>query len=909
MNLLNLKVSGAVVGAVAVGLVVGRTWAESLPEPVGGVLTLSVASGTTSYDDAVPATVTKVVKTGAGEAVLSAASTSFAGSAEVEAGTLTLTDTDYKALGSGRPITVLSGATVAFKGRTAKNQGETIYSGTITISGDGVGGLGAIYWAPSDGSDVLSDAAIKSIVLAADATIGGTKRYGSRNGTIDLQGYTLKERDVDYMFNATVLKGPGRFEKTVKGTLYIQSGTYVQNGGYTNTFIRATGGAVSFWSMDRLLDVTVEVNGGAPQLGAGDYLSGRNHIAAMKLLGAARDIGLMTATPMREINIHGDIDMNQYSLTRSGEDVIWHNGSFLNSVADKAILSIYGGLLIYTNAAVTSRLPQTFVRNNNSAARIASRIDCRGGNVKTDFLRVGPDNTRGVVRTTAGFFDGGSAVYCGQNGGIGVIAVEGGHFRVNGMNLSNGKFGHSIVRQTGGLLDNPGGTLFQVGAAGFAGIYMTGGTNTTRRSLSQTDRVQLACLSNAVARLAVSGKDTLFETEKLTIGAVAAAGPEDVVVSLNDGGVLAADRITVNNMPAGSTYYATFDGGVLRPYFAYAWPGMYYEPDAETAAAFVRRCPTRGVVFGKGVVIDMSQTRNDKDVAANVSSHINFRFDAPEGKTITSITLPDSVKDVLYGCPVPIVFESATGYGASAVADVDYETGKLTGVTLFSGGCNYDADTKVYVYDQLRSGTGTAKIECAFTLGDPVCGPLVKRGRSTALLFVENTYTGGTVVEEGAIQFGTAEAFPADTPVTLGKPDQCSTAVIDFYRRNDTVPAFDVTISKLSGYGSVVNAKRLTITEGVEIEARQLFANGRSLYMNEPVVFAAGTKITVKDPENLPDPETIKGKVRFLYAEGQTVTGTPTLDLPADYANKWCLRQKGNMLYLAPNRGLTILLR
>lgn len=881
-------------------------WATPLPEPEDGVLTLPVASGTTTYDDAVPATVTKVVKTGGGEAVLTAASTSFAGSAEVVAGTLTLKD--YKALGSGRSITVSSGATVAFKGRTAKSQDETIYSGTITISGDGVGGLGAIYWAPSDGSGVLSDAAIKSIVLAADATIGGTKRYGSRNGTIDLQGHTLKERDVDYMFNTTVLTGPGRFEKTVKGTLYIQSGTYVQNGGYTNTFIRSTGGAVCFWKSDsQLVDATLELNGGGAQIGSGNYLSGYNHIAAVKLLGAGRDIGLTTATPMREINIHGDIDMNFFAFTHSAEDVVWHNGSFLNPKTDVGTLTQSGGWLIYTNAAVTSQIPQTFVRGSNAEGRIPARIDCRGGNVKANFLRVGPDASRGVVRTTAGFFDGGSTVYCGQGAGLGVIAVEGGQFRVNGMNLSSSKFGHSIVRQTGGLLDNPKGEVFQVGTAGFAGIYMTGGTNTTRRSQSQSQRVQLACAANAVARLAVSGKDTLFETEKLSIGGAATEGSEDIVISLNDGGVLAADRVCVEAVPSDSRYYATFDGGVLRPYFAFAWPSFYYASDAATAARFAAQCPRRGVVFEKGAVIDMSQARNDKDEVSVQSSHINFRFDAPEGKTITSVTLPDAVKDIRYGSPVPIVFESANGYGASAVADVDYETGKLTGVTLFSGGCNYDKDTKVYVYGHLRSSTGTAKIECDFTLGDPVGGPLVKRGQSTAQLFVENTYTGGTIVEEAKIQFGTPEAFPSNTAVTLGKPDQCSAALLDFSSISGS--SFDVTISKLSGYGSVVNAKSLTITQGLEIDAKQLFTNGRALYANENVIFGTGAKITVKDPENLPDPETVTEKVRFFYAEGKTVTGTPTLDLPDASAGKWRLSRNGNMMYLAPVRGMMIMLR
>lgn len=904
----NIVGSVSLVAVAATSLIPLGVAATSLPDPEEGVLTLSVPSGTVTYDDAIPPSVTRVVKTGAGEAVLSASSASFDGSADVQMGTLTLKDADYKALGSGRPVNVAGGATLAFKGRTAKAQDEVIYFGTITISGKGVSDLGAIYWAPSDGSAVLSDAAFKSIELAADATIGGTKRYGSRNGTIALNGYTLKLRDADYMFNTTVVKGPGRFEMTGKGkSLYIQSGTVVQNGDYTDTFIRATAGTVYFWNMNKMLDATIEMNGGATGIGAGNYLSGCNQIGAVALIGGDRTMGLtgVEGNP-REITIRHDIDLNGYTFSHTEDDVVWHNGSFLHPVTDQGLLKQSGGVLIYTNAATTSQLPQTFVATTSTDGKWrASRIDCRGGNVKTTFLRIG-QSQRGVVRTTDGFFDGGDTVYCGQLGGLGAIAVEGGHFRVHGMNLSNNSYGHSIVRQTGGLIDNPGYGSIQVGTGGFAGIFMTGGTNTTRRMLSSEARVQLACLANATARLAIAGKNTFFETEKLQIGAAGGMGAEDILISLNDGGMLSADRIAVaEGMPAGSLYYATFNGGVLSPSFTYAWPGIYYETDAAQAAAFAKQCPARGVVFEKGAIIDMSRVHDDQDKTTDKPCHINFRFDAPEGKTITSITLPESIKDIRYGSPVPIAFESAKGYGANAIAEVDYETGKLTGVTIFSGGCNYDENTKVYVYSHQRSTSGTTKIECAFTLGDPVSGPLVKRGLAAAQLYIENTYTGGTIVEEGRLNLGTAAAFPSNTAVSLGKADQCAKAVLDFSRRSG--PAFDVTISKLSGYGAVSNARSVTITEGLELDAEQLFTNNRSFSASEPVVFAANTKITVRDPENLPDISTIKGKVCIFNTEGNGITGSPVLELPTAYAGKWKLQRDSDRIYLVPNRGMLIM--
>ena len=56
------------------GLALGAT-ADALPAAVDGVVTVDVPAGTVTYDTAVPATATKLVKTGAGEAMLTAAST------------------------------------------------------------------------------------------------------------------------------------------------------------------------------------------------------------------------------------------------------------------------------------------------------------------------------------------------------------------------------------------------------------------------------------------------------------------------------------------------------------------------------------------------------------------------------------------------------------------------------------------------------------------------------------------------------------------------------------------------------------------------------------------------------------------------------------------------------------------
>ena len=94
------------------GLALGAT-ADALPAAVDGVVTVDVPAGTVTYDTAVPATATKLVKTGAGEAKLTAASTA---TCPVEVREGTLTPTLVNALGSAASsagaVSVSEGATL-----------------------------------------------------------------------------------------------------------------------------------------------------------------------------------------------------------------------------------------------------------------------------------------------------------------------------------------------------------------------------------------------------------------------------------------------------------------------------------------------------------------------------------------------------------------------------------------------------------------------------------------------------------------------------------------------------------------------------------------------------------------------------------------------------------------------------
>jgi autotransporter-associated beta strand protein len=94
----------------------------------------------------------RLVKRGAGEVVLTAATTAFKGEVLVEVGTLSITD--RTAVGTGTPVTVQDGATFWLKiPHPTGNQASAVFTGhKMTIAGKGVDGKGAIRYTRTSAS-------------------------------------------------------------------------------------------------------------------------------------------------------------------------------------------------------------------------------------------------------------------------------------------------------------------------------------------------------------------------------------------------------------------------------------------------------------------------------------------------------------------------------------------------------------------------------------------------------------------------------------------------------------------------------------------------------------------------------------------------------------------------------------
>ena len=855
------------------GLALGAT-ADALPAAVDGVVTVDVPAGTVTYDTAVPATATKLVKTGAGEAKLTAASTA---TCPVEVREGTLTPTLVNALGSAASsagaVSVSEGATLKL-GFNGTGQDHVMLGRTVRIAGSGVDGKGAFQ---TTANGVVSDSLLQKLVLDADATIGVPGRWGLREIVFD--GHVLTRVGGDNFMLYSTKVGPGHFVN-MEGTVTPQGATF--SGTVEDSSFTFRKGAISFWHNAGPMPVTIHAHTGGTLFEVGAGTPGRT--AMNNRLTGVLAVNENLRSIAKLLNIDGRV-----VSTNGGKTIYIGNSSSMSVV----------------NFRDNARAENLCLAMNDLAL-----VNVFGGAVTASMTRVANGGAvRAAIRQTAGLWANGvwDQLHVGESAGsYGAYVLEDGRLEVLGdHNHDAAYFGKSAsaTRRSVGMLVQKGGVYrhagtstevydgLSVGRQGYGYCVVSGGTNDTFTKRVQVSRLRLA-LEGGIGVLSASGTGTVVRTGSVDAGS---AGTNYVAhISVRDGAVLAMDRLRVY-MPTNAAHLEKtsnglyFDGGVLKPTFGWGFSGI-----GPTEANVGTRMPQHVTVGPNGLVVDTSECYSSGDRTTRALSQMVLPFDAPTGRGLASITLPAIPSGSIYMGPVPLFIEGA-GHGAVAYADYDFDAKTFTPVIL-SPGCDYDETTKVYFPAANSLDGASGRLECSYTLADnATTGGFTKRGDMTLYLFRPNTYGGPTTVEEGTLNLGDRNLLPPATHLAV--------------RKGATLQLVEETVGGLEGQGTVEGGP-VTCTGDLVLNAADTYAEGAT-----PLTFEAGRKLTfgadsrvvIADPENLDAYKDAGARVVVRVPAG--IEGRPGFILPEGVSGAWHVLQSATEIKLTYILGTQIILR
>ena len=870
--------STAVALAVTGGLAL-PAGAGSFPAAVDGVVTINVASGTTTYDVALPASTTKLVKTGAGEAKITADSTAAKCPVEIQGGTVTITT--LKAFGStvstAGDITVCDGATLKINA-TPGGQSTLGISRPVHISGTGVDGAGAVvYNKPSGASDSYSDSLLAKLVLDADATISAPNRWGLRE--IVFNGHTLaRVGGANFMLFNTVVQ-PGHFVNTA-GTLTIQGTSF--KGTVEDGLLTMKGGSLDLWNTANPIPVHTVFSGGSFSVGSYGSNPPTRTSTNNRFTGSV-ELTANTRTKAKLLNVAGKIS----------------NASCTFYVGDNSALST----VIFRDGAHSPNL--------SLAMNDLAQVDIHGGSITCNMIRVSNGGSaaspkRGVIRQTGGYLSDSEwdQLHVGEaTGTYGAYVLEGGTVEVKNNSSHEACFvakSESDVdnRKSVGLLVQKGGlwrhtgpgtstyNSLSIGRKGYGYCVVSGGTNDTFCAKDQSRRTTLA-IYNGWGALDVSGSNTLYRTCSVDLGGTQSTNYH-AYLSVRDGATLTADRFRVYHTAAGVTPghgEIYFDGGILMPTYFSGFTGL-----SAGTATFHDRDPAHFVIGSKGMVVDTSLCYANTGRTDIGDAIFAFALEKPTGKGIASITLPAMTGTYLG--PLPLYIEGP-GHGAVAYVDYDFDAKKFTPVIL-SPGCDYDETTKVYLPSATVLDGSSGAQECAYTLADnATTGGLVKRGAKALILYGACTYGGPTVVEAGTLTASVAGAIPNGNDLVVRKGATLSLVS-------------DLSVGTLQGQGTIKGGN-VTCTNFV-LNLVDAYASGATpLTCARKLTFADGAKVEALDPNNFETYE--NGGTVALARATEDIEGTPTLVLPEGVSSAWHVYKKNGELLLTRTLSTTIVFR
>ena len=921
---------------IAVSLVLAGTMVTALESYAAGeatlssdekTLTISVDAGETwTYSSALPSTVTKIVKTGAGECSFAPSSIAFTGTVQIDEGTLS---GDRPKFGTPAAWKVAVGGALRFdtatSGYTGGENGKP--SGSLEIGGMGAGGQAAYTFVMLPNNSPYSTSHKNfagGVTLTADTAVGGG-RFGF--AAMDMQGHDLYtyctngQARYEMYFNISNpgnihVKGGGvLLERDMKFLTPITDQCYILA---NNTTVYSYNHAANTSTYQAsLMGLRLEEGASATVVftGSGTIATNRNPLyGPIHLTG--KQLTLNADSTVHYGNIHGSID-GTGTLRKTGTGHVWisnegthefgalvvENGWLtLGANADGSAYRVtnhwmVGGSSINSGSignGACARLdlgPGLRTVSDNTYSKSSIRVGSGGtsanqygivtigdGAVVSNEFRLGPasDSTSAKVAAGALYMDDATVYwrggvsndgFIGQNiKGYGFLLQNAGTFTHTGyMNL--GATGRGIVVQRGGRHVVVGSNPLKIartGSASYGHYYQGGGTYKGANAWINYNNATNCSAAEAV--ITTTGAGSVFESAETRV----CMSHKDIlcIVNVNDGALFKGRiyrDITFSGYKADTMWGPlSSDFNATTRFYLNLNGGVLASTGPNIFGSDRMRCPTRTTVYEKGVTFDTSAG------ALNVYAPL----ERPYGKGVKSITLPsNSVTNFNYYVGPPRLRIKQTGagagMGASAIVEFNEKTCQATGVTVTSPGVGYEEETtSMTVENNVFGETGVG----AFVLEElSVTGGLRKVGANLLTLMATNTYGGATRIEQGAVRFNVTEAWP------------------------------DGSRLELVG-GAAQFARDVTVTNTVKMSFASLFTEG-ALACDGTLTFGEGAEVEIED---FADEENWRARRAVACVAANTIVGTPTL---AGNHGAWGFVRAGNTLKFGYARGTTVIVR
>ena len=404
------------------------------------------------------------------------------------------------------------------------------------------------------------------------------------------------------------------------------------------------------------------------------------------------------------------------------------------------------GTLVVDDGASVTNGRQLQVAANNTGQSAAVLV--KGGELVTSSLVV----VGGYHNNTMGFLEvSGGVLKTDVNSYILVAGIKN--------NVSPSTIGQLFVKD-GELqcnADNKSEPL-SVGAGGTGVYYQVSGTASVTcgvcipRSLGSNDITNGCGTVTLAGGTVTSGKRTLLADRINSTGTINFNGGVFSTPHLyrTYGTVEQGGLSTLRDGVQTTRAYVNFNGGTYRVIDGSDGPASLRSELLGKAGT----APDRVTVFAGGAKIDT----NGHDM------NLSAPLEAPFGKGVVSIALPNGAEK-LTGCLAPPYVEIiGVGTNASAVATFDSETGEVTGIVITNPGWGYDENTTA----RLICASSTIDAGAVVVADNATTGGLVKKGEGTLTLMAVNALGGAMTVEGGVLKLGVTGALGGSPIVCKG---------------------------------------------------------------------------------------------------------------------------------------------